>query len=60
MNHRTQIWLVKEIEGPDVLGGFMSETDAKSHLSHEHAAGKVDERYYTVKPITVENFERQA
>lgn len=60
MNHRTQIWLVKEIEGPGVLGGFMSEADAKNHLYHEHAVGNVDERYYTIKPITVENFEKRA
>ena len=60
MNHRTEIWLVHEIEGPHVAGGFMSEADAKNFLYHEHAVGNIDERYYGIKPIQVENFYSQS
>lgn len=58
-NHKTTVWLVQEREGPSVIQGFTTEEDANSFFNWEVAQGRLEERYYTVRPITVEDCSRR-
>lgn len=59
-NANTVIHVVHESEGPHLVRGFINEVDANNYFNHEVAAGRLDERWYKVSPMPLEDMGKPA
>jgi len=54
-----QIWVVHETQGGKLVRAFTTEQDAWSFLQWSHAEKELDGRYFTVKPIWLEDWSKK-
>jgi hypothetical protein len=54
-NKTTTIHVIHEIEGGSLVRAFTAEEDAKNYFVHECAAGNLEERYYKISPLPLED-----
>jgi hypothetical protein len=57
-NHVVIIWVIHEIEGGSLVRGFTQEEDANNFFRHQCIAGELEERYYKVSPLPLEDMSK--
>lgn len=55
----TKIWIVHEMMGGHIVRAFTTEQDAWSFLQWSHAEKELNERYYTVTNIWLEDWSKK-